>query len=121
MIVDRSAERRFEPLQGAVHHAARSVEQTDERLEEARATLAEKGKEGDFDRVRLETLDEELCVQMLDVGPYDAEQETVDRMMVFARDRGLESHLWHHEVYLSDPRRVPPERLRTILRQPVTR
>lgn len=94
---------------------------SERQLEEARGTLHEKGKEGDFDRVCLEAIDEGLCVQMLHVGPYDAEQETVDRMNTFARERRLEPHMAHHEIYLSDPRRVPPERLRTILRQPVTR
>ena len=91
---------------------------SDGQLDEARRTLREKGKEGDFDEARLETIDEGLCVQMLHVGPYEQEQQTVDLMLDFAAGEGLESHMWHHEIYLSDPRRVPPDRLRTILRQP---
>ena len=88
-------------------------------LQQALKTLHEKGKDGDFESVVLETLDEGRCVQMLHVGPYDEEQRTVDAMMGFAEDEGLRPRSWHHEVYLSDPRRVAPEKLRTILRLPV--
>ncbi len=89
------------------------------RLAEARQTLRDKGKEGDFDAVSLDTYREGRCVQMLHVGPYEDESETIDRMYRFARDQRVKPHMWHHEIYLSDPRRVPPERLRTILRHPV--
>jgi hypothetical protein len=53
------------------------------------------------------------------VGPYDAEGETIGRMTAYASAAGLAPHGVHHEIYLSDPRRVPPERLKTVLRQPV--
>jgi hypothetical protein len=56
---------------------------------------------------------------MLHVGPYDAEEETVAAMRAFAEAEGLSFVGRHHEIYLSDPRRVPPERLKTILREPV--
>ncbi len=92
----------------------------DSMLDEARAQLRAKGKEGDFDEVRLETIDEGQCVQMLHVGPYEQAQTTIDQMNALPDDQGLEAHMWYHEVYLSDPRRVPAEKLRTILRQPVT-
>ncbi len=69
--------------------------------------------------VDLETIEEGLCVQMLHVGPYSNEPETVALMQRFAQEEGLSFHGLHHEIYLSDPRRVPEERLRTILRQPV--
>jgi hypothetical protein len=92
---------------------------SDEQLDEARKTLRERGKEGDFDDVHLETIDEGLCVQMLHVGPYEEEQRTVDAMKAFADEQGWKPHMWHHEIYLSDPRRVPQERLKTILRHPV--
>lgn len=90
------------------------------QLDQARKALSDKGKVGDFDRVRLERLDEGRCVQMLHVGPYDAEQPTIDAMLAFAREQGVTPRGPHHEIYLSDPRRVPPDRLRTILRQPVS-
>ena len=89
------------------------------QLKDALAALKEKGKGPEVAEVKLETLAEGKCVQMLHVGPYDAERETVERMLAFASDKGLKPAGPHHEIYLSDPRRVPPERLRTILRQPV--
>ena len=69
--------------------------------------------------VGLETLEEGLCVQMLHVGPYDQEPETVAAMRAFAETEGLTLAGPHHEIYLSDPRRVEPARLKTILRWPV--
>jgi hypothetical protein len=61
------------------------------------------------------------CVQMLHVGPYEKEGETVAQMLAMATSEGREVRGRHHEIYLSDPRRVEPERLRTILRLPVRR
>ncbi len=69
--------------------------------------------------LRLESLDEGRCVQMLHLGPYDREAETIQEMHALAAAEGLALHGLHHEIYLSDPRRVPPDRLRTILRHPV--
>jgi hypothetical protein len=90
-------------------------------LRQAAQTLAARGKGEEVSRVVLETLKEGPCVQMLHVGPYEKEHETLQRMMDFAKAQDLTPHGLHHEIYLSDPRRVPPERLRTILRQPVKR
>ena len=56
---------------------------------------------------------------MLHVGPYEQERRTIDRMLAWATDQGWQPAGRHHEIYLSDPRRVPPDRLRTILRMPV--
>jgi hypothetical protein len=70
--------------------------------------------------VRLEAIAEGRCVQMLHVGAYGDEPRTVARMDAFARSHRLRFRGRHHEIYLSDPRRVPPARLRTILRHPVT-
>lgn len=93
---------------------------TKKHLAEARAAIRERGKdEGFLDDVQLETIHEGKCVQMLHVGPYDEEQRTIDVMHEFARGEGFSPHQWHHEIYISDPRRVPPERLKTILRHPV--
>jgi hypothetical protein len=69
--------------------------------------------------VRLETLREGTCVQMLHVGPYDRERESIDAMKAYVDVQGYALHGRHHEIYLSDPRRVAPERLKTILRIPV--
>jgi hypothetical protein len=83
------------------------------------ATLAERGKEGAFDSVKLETIREGKCVQMLHVGPYDKEPESIEKMRAAAAEAGYEFRGPHHEIYLSDPRRVAPEKLKTILRIPV--
>jgi len=71
-------------------------------------------------KVQLETIHEGVCVQMLHVGPYAEERKTIAEMLKLAESQGKSFHGLHHEIYLSDPRRVPPERLRTILRLPVT-
>ena len=91
----------------------------EEELERAVAVLLEKGKQAEVAQVRLEKMAEGTCAQMLHVGPYDREHETVARMKELAAREGLTPHGKHHEIYLSDPRRVPPDRLKTILRMPV--
>jgi len=81
--------------------------------------LKKRGKPQETADVKLETLEEGRCVQMLHVGPYGNEGETISQMLALAAEKGLSCHGLHHEIYLSDPRRVAPERLRTILRLPV--
>ncbi|WP_312170751.1 GyrI-like domain-containing protein [Microbacterium sp.] len=72
--------------------------------------------------VRLETLDEGLSVQTLHVGSYDDEAPVLDELHHrFIPENGLRMTGRHHEIYLSDVRRVAPAKLRTILRQPVER
>jgi hypothetical protein len=88
-------------------------------LEETITSLHKKGKPPEVAKVKLETLGEGQCVQMLHVGPYSKEGETIAQMMALAAEKRLSCRGRHHEIYLSDPRRVAPERLRTILRLPV--
>ena len=83
------------------------------------AELERKGKGPAVRRVRLEQLDEGDCVQVLHVGPYSAEKRTIEAMHAFAAAQGRPLRGRHHEIYIPDPRRVLPERLKTILRQPV--
>ncbi len=67
---------------------------------------------------------EGLCVQMLHVGPYDAEPASVARMDAYLADNGYRSDFGerkHHEIYLGDPRKTAPEKLKTILRHPVAK
>ena len=85
----------------------------------AAKVLLAKGKGKAIARVKLETLREGRCVQMLHVGPYMDEGRTMDAMLECAKANGLRFTGRHHEIYLSDPRRVRPEKLRTILRHPV--
>ena len=98
----------------------RTPEVVDEAdLDDARTKLTDKGKGAGVDRVTLIEIAQGRCVQMLHVGPYDREPETVAVMLDFAAAEGLRRKGRHHEIYLSDPRRVPPEKLRTIVRIPV--
>ena len=70
-------------------------------------------------RIRLERRTEGRCAQIMHVGPYADEPATIDRLKAFIRERGLRISGLHHEIYMSDPRRVRPERMKTILRYPV--
>jgi hypothetical protein len=92
---------------------------TEKQLKDAIATLKKKGKGPEVGNVKLETIDEGLCVQMLHIGPYAEEGKTIGIMEEFAKEKGLKFHGLHHEIYLSDPRRVPAQRLKTILRMRV--
>jgi hypothetical protein len=87
-------------------------------FEAARGDALRKGPAAVTD-VRLERLCEGACAQVLHVGPYAAEAPTIAMLHTFIADSGLRPRDRHHEIYLGDPRRTPPERLRTIIRQPV--
>lgn len=69
--------------------------------------------------LRLERFAEGLAAQVMHVGPYAAEGPTVQRLHAFIAEQGYERAGKHHEIYLGDPRRSAPEKLRTVLRQPV--
>lgn len=71
-------------------------------------------------KARVESLEEGLCVQTLHIGPYVQEGPILARMHTsFLPSEGLVENGSHHEIYLSDPRRVAPEKIKTLLRQPV--
>ena len=73
-------------------------------------------------KLRLEAYQEGLSVQILHIGSYDDEEPTLNQMHeIFIPERGLQMRGKHHEIYLSDARKVAPDRLRTVLRQPVAR
>ena len=91
-----------------------------DEFDAAMAEVAAKKRPAGLDKVRLETLEEGRCVQTLHVGPYDEEADVLARMhQDVIPSAGLQMTGKHHEIYLSDPRRVAPAKLRTILRQPV--
>ncbi|OIJ28144.1 GyrI-like domain-containing protein [Nocardioides luteus] len=84
--------------------------------------VAAKDRPASLDKVRWETLSEGTCVQTLHLGPYDDEGPVLEEMHErFIPEHRLRMTGKHHEVYLGDPRRVEPAKLRTILRQPVVR
>ncbi len=74
-----------------------------------------------LDRVKLAVLPAGTQARILHVGAYDAEQPTIDRLVAFVREAGYRPGSRHIEVYLSDPARVPEERMRTVIRMSVTR
>ena len=71
------------------------------------------------ERARIERFHEGQAAQVLHRGPYNEEGPSIARLHEFIADQGLVKSGKHHEIYLSDPRRCVPERLRTVLRQPV--
>ena len=87
-------------------------------LEEA----ARKKKE-DFSKVEFLTVEEGLCVQCMHIGSYDDEPATVDLMHRYMEEQGYELEITdtrrHHEIYLSDARKVAPEKLKTVIRHPI--
>ncbi len=94
---------------------------TEEMFQEALGQLKKKRDSPTMSKLRLERFHEGLCIQTLHIGPYATEPTTVEKMKAFAQQHGYRYHGKHHEIYLGDPRRVSPEKLCTILRQPVTK
>ena len=84
---------------------------------------ATRKKKQDFSAVEFLTVDEGLCVQMMHLGAYDDEPASVARMDAFLAQNGCVNDFsaarMHHEIYLSDPRKTPPEKRKTVLRHPV--
>ncbi|MDH7487546.1 MAG: GyrI-like domain-containing protein [Anaerolineae bacterium] len=72
-------------------------------------------------QLRLERFHEGLAMQIMHLGPYAEEPRTIERMMAFAQENGYRLRGRHHEIYLGDPRRTRPEKLKTILRHPIER
>jgi hypothetical protein len=70
-------------------------------------------------RVRIERFREGLAAQVMHVGPYDEEEPTIEKLRAFIAEHDYPLRGRHHEIYLSDPRRTPPDRLKTVIRQPV--
>ncbi len=70
-------------------------------------------------RLRLERFREGLCAQIMHIGPYSAEPPTIQVLHRFIAENGYQRCGKHHEIYMGDPNRSAPEKLRTILRQPI--
>lgn len=93
---------------------------TAEMFEQAVVKVAQKDSPASLAKVRFEVLDEGLCVQTLHVGSFDDEASTLLKLhSKFIPQNGYKMTKKHHEIYLSDFRKVAPEKLRTILRQPI--
>jgi hypothetical protein len=91
-----------------------------EGLEQVRK---KKGDSAMLSKLRLEHFEEGLCVQTMHIGPYTTEPATVERMRAFAQENGYRDCVGrggkHHEIYLGDPRKADPAKLKTVLRHPV--
>ena len=84
---------------------------------------AERKKKQDFSKVEFLTIAEGLCVQCMHIGPFDEEPATIEKMDRYLMENGYRNDFsegrLHHEIYLSDARRVAPERWKTVVRHPV--
>lgn len=94
---------------------------TAKHVNAATKQLREKKNPLALDKIRFESYHEGLSVQILHIGPYDDEGPTIAQMHKFIDENGYQLHMKHHEIYLSDPRRSKPEKLKTVLRQPITK
>ncbi len=95
---------------------------TAEIFDAAVAEVRKKKNPAALDKVRLERYNEGLSVQIMHIGSYDDEAPTIAALhKEFLPENDLTENGKHHEIYLSDPRRVAPEKLKTVLRQPVKR
>jgi hypothetical protein len=94
---------------------------TQEMFAQALAQVAKKKPNPALARLRLEAFREGPCVQIMHIGPYHTEPATVEKMARWAAEHGYRMSGKHHEIYMGDPRRAEPEKLKTILRHPVER
>ena len=86
---------------------------------------ATKKKKTDFSKAEFFTYHEGSCAQCMHIGSYDDEPETIKNIEAFLKEKGYKTdfsgHRMHHEIYLSDPRRTAPEKLRTVIRLPIAK
>jgi len=92
---------------------------TDDLIEAAFVKARSKGEAPLLDAVRVKIFDEGRALQALHIGPYAAEAPLIAAMHAEAGRLGLALRGRHHEIYLSDPRKSAPEKMKTVLRQPV--
>ena len=91
-------------------------------VEEARAAvLAKKEVPAQVEQVRFERFHEGEAVQLMHIGPYADEGPNIRKLHEYVEENGWQLSGKHHEIYLSDPRKVAPEKMRTVVRQPFTR
>lgn len=96
---------------------------TESVFENAKSLLSKKKPHLDLSKARLMKMTEGLCVQIMHIGSYDNEPENIEKMIKFADENGYSDDFtynrFHHEIYLSDPRRCAPESLKTVIRHPI--
>lgn len=96
---------------------------TENVFETAGSILIKKKPRLDLSRTKLKKINEGLCVQIMHYGSYDDEPDSIEKMKSYIALNGYKEDLsdkrLHHEIYLSDPRKCAPERIRTVLRHPI--
>jgi len=92
---------------------------TKEMVERAIEEVGRKKNPPALPKLRFESFHEGLSAQIMHIGPYSEEGPTIKKLHGFIEEQGHKLRGKHHEIYLSDPRRAAPEKLRTVLRQPV--
>jgi hypothetical protein len=95
-------------------------------FEDAREQVRKKKGDSEMlSHARLSHFEEGLCVQAMHIGPYSTEPVTIDRMKEFMTDNGLKDNVGpdgkHHEIYLSDPRKAAPDKMKTVIRHPIVK
>ena len=94
---------------------------TGDMVERAVDELEQRKKIPGLGKIRFEHFEEGTAAQIMHIGPYATENPTIERLHRHIMEKGLKMRGYHHEIYLGDPRRSAPSRLRTILRQPVSK
>ncbi len=92
---------------------------TEPRFEAARESAKNKESLSIFDELRLEVFEEGVAAQIMHIGPYADEAPTIEKLHEFIHQEGHSLRGKHHEIYLGDPNRSAPEKLKTIIRQPI--
>lgn len=92
---------------------------TSDILKNAQEEVFEKKGLGLINEIKFKTVNEGRCVQIMHIGPYSTEPETIQKMKDFMRKNNYTENGLHHEIYLSDPRKSVPGKMKTILRHPI--
>ncbi len=92
---------------------------TSEIVKNAKKEVLKKKSLDLIKKIMFEKINEGKCVQIIHIGPYATEPETIQKIKDFIKENGYTENGFHHEIYLSDPRKTLPEKLKTILRQPI--
>ena len=96
---------------------------TEKVFDDAKTALLKKKPQLDVSKARFMSYSEGLCVQIMHKGAYDDEPASIMKMKQFIADNGyvedFSNGRYHHEIYLSDPRKTAPEKLKTVIRHPI--
>ena len=92
---------------------------TEEMMASVQPEVAKKKKNDLIQEISFEKIMEGKCVQIMHIGPYSTEPETIDSLMEFMAQNGQSVNGLHHEIYLSDPRKTEPSKMKTLIRYPV--